>query len=60
MCPPINVSAYHKTEAELYEHYKKTAQDDMKQVTYDIRKMKLKESCSDDAIVDIDASFDGT
>ena len=32
----------------------------MKQVTHDIRKMTLKEKYTDDAIVDIDASFDGT
>ena len=56
----MNVSAYHKTEEELYEHYKKTAQADMKQMTYDIRKTKLKESYTDDAIVDIDASFECT
>ena len=56
MCPPMNVSAYHKTEAELYEHYKITVINDMKQVTHDIHKMTLKEKYTDDAIVDIDAS----
>ena len=60
MCPPMNVSAYHKTGAELYEHYKITAINDMKQVTHDICKMTLKEKYTNDAIVDIDASFDGT
>ena len=60
LCPTLNVNAYRKTEAELYVHYKKVAQENMKEVTLDIRKEKLKENYSDDNVVDIDASFDGT
>ena len=32
----------------------------MKQITYNIRKEKLREEYSDHTIVDIDASFDGS
>ena len=60
MCPPMNESAYRKTESNLYEHYKKVVQNNVKQVTYNIRKEKLREEYSDDTIVDIDASFDGS
>ena len=49
-----------KTEGELYENYKKAAQGNMKEATRDVRKNKLKENFSEDQVVDIDASFDGT
>ena len=60
ICPPMNISAYKKTEGELYENYKKAAQGNMKEATRDVRKNKLKENFSEDQVVDIDASFDGT
>ena len=60
ICPPMNISAYKKTEGELYENYKKAAQGNMKEATRDVRKNKLKETFSEDQVVDIDASFDGT
>ena len=56
----MNISAYKKTEGELYEKYKKAAQGNMKEATRDVRKNKLKENFSEDQVVDIDASFDGT
>ena len=56
----MNESAYRKTESNLYEHYQKVVHNNMKQVTYNIRKEKLREEYSDDTIVDIDASFDGS
>ena len=47
MCPPMNESAYRKTESNLYEHYKKVVYNNMKQVTYNIRKEKLREERHD-------------
>ena len=60
ICPPININVYKKTEGELYESYKKAAQGNMKDAMREVRKEKLKENLSEDQVVDIDASFDGT
>ena len=56
----MNINAYKKTEAVLYHSYKKVAQDNMIDVTRELRQAKLKEHFSEGQVVDIDASFDGT
>ena len=60
LCPAMTIKAYKKTEARLYESYKKVAMMNTKQVTTDLRKEKLQEHFSEDGVIDIDASFDGT
>ena len=59
ICPPMNINAYKKT-GELYESYKKATQGNMKDATREVRKEKLKENFSEEQVVDMDASFDGT
>ena len=58
--PPMNNSAYRKIMKELYPNYKRMAQENMKEVATYIRKEKLGEDFTEEAVVDIDASFDGT
>ena len=57
---PMNINAYKKSETILYDKYKKVAHDDMKNVTQEIREKQLGKKFSEDEVVDIDASFDGT
>ena len=56
----MNNSAYRKIMKELYQSYKRMAQQNMKDVAVSIRKEKLGALFTEEAVVDIDASFDGT
>ena len=58
--PPMNNSAYRKIMKELYPSYKRMAQQNMKDVAASIRKAKLGADFTEEVVVDIDASFDGT
>ena len=60
LCSPMNINAYKKTEAVLYHKYKKVVQENMIDVTRELRQTKLMENFSEGQAVAIDASFDGT
>ena len=60
IAPPMSNNGYNKIMRELYPSYKKVAQENMSGIAVALRKDKLQEEYTEEAVVNIDASFDGT
>ena len=58
--PPMNNSAYRKIMKELYPSYKRICTAKYERCSYIYTKRKLGEDFTEEAVIDIDASFDGT